>query len=193
LLGISTSFDFNTMTVLSQDFHLFLSNLNDRLLHFDKEWRLEQFSILNKFNQITHQPRIYFLCALGCFTSLITIQILGLSFISNLFAFIPIYSSFKAMRSGSTNDDEFWLTYWVVYGSFGLIESFLDVMLFWMPFYYILKITLLFFAFNPNTRGAEFIYKKILGPLFGTLENESRVIIEEIEEEEQEEYSKLRR
>lgn len=33
-----------------------------------------------------------------------------------------------------------WLTYWVVYGLFGLVEFFSDLLLSWFPFYYVGKV-----------------------------------------------------
>lgn len=33
-----------------------------------------------------------------------------------------------------------WLTYWVVYGLFGLAEFFSDLLLSWFPFYYAGKV-----------------------------------------------------
>jgi receptor expression-enhancing protein 5/6 len=102
--------------------------------------------------QVTKQPRIYIVLALAAVASLIIIQLLGLSFISNLFGFVPIYASFKALRSPEKEDDEFWLTYWVVYGSLGLFESFIDTVFFWMPFYFIAKSAFLVWAYAPQTK-----------------------------------------
>lgn len=33
-----------------------------------------------------------------------------------------------------------WLTYWVVYGLFGVVEFFSDLLLSWFPFYYVGKV-----------------------------------------------------
>ncbi|KAI4541272.1 hypothetical protein MG293_008414 [Ovis ammon polii] len=48
----------------------------------------------------------------------------------------PAYASIKAIESPSKEDDTVWLTYWVVYGLFGLAEFFSDLLLSWFPFYY---------------------------------------------------------
>lgn len=39
-----------------------------------------------------------------------------------------------------TADDTQWLTYWVVYAAFGIIEYFTDLILSWIPFYFLLKV-----------------------------------------------------
>lgn len=46
----------------------------------------------------------------------------------------------KAIESPNKDDDTVWLTYWVVYALFGLIEFFSDLLLFWFPFYYAGKV-----------------------------------------------------
>ncbi len=38
------------------------------------------------------------------------------------------------------DDDTQWLTYWVVYAAFGIIEYFTDLLLSWIPFYFLLKV-----------------------------------------------------
>lgn len=43
----------------------------------------------------------------------------------------PIYASFKAIESDDKTDDTQWLTYWVVYSTFSVIESFTDALIFW--------------------------------------------------------------
>ncbi len=45
----------------------------------------------------------------------------------------PTYMSFKAIESKGTDDDKLWLTYWVVFGFFNIIETFTDVILYWIP------------------------------------------------------------
>ena len=45
--------------------------------------------------------------------------------------------------------------YWVCYASFTVLEAFVDYILFWIPFYYALKIVFLMWLFLPTTRGAE--------------------------------------
>lgn len=72
---------------------------------------------------------------------------------SNLIGFVyPAYMSFKAIESEDKNDDTMWLTYWVVYSFFTIIEGFADVLLFWIPFYYAAKLAFLFWLFLPMTQ-----------------------------------------
>jgi len=46
----------------------------------------------------------------------------------------------KAIETQRKNDDTKWLTYWVVYSAFSLVEMITDIFLFWVPFYWFLKV-----------------------------------------------------
>lgn len=46
----------------------------------------------------------------------------------------------KAIESNVKEDDTQWLTYWVVYGLFSVLEAFSDIFLSWFPFYYVSKV-----------------------------------------------------
>lgn len=48
--------------------------------------------------------------------------------------------SCKAIESADKDDDTLWLTYWVVFAFFGVIEYFTDILLWWIPFYFFLKV-----------------------------------------------------
>ena len=53
---------------------------------------------------------------------------------------IFVVYSCKAIDSEEKDDDTQWLTYWVVYAAFGLIEYFTDILLSWIPFYFLGKV-----------------------------------------------------
>ena len=48
--------------------------------------------------------------------------------------------SIKAIESKEKDDDTKWLTYWVVYSVFHLMEFFADIFLFWIPLYWFFKV-----------------------------------------------------
>jgi receptor expression-enhancing protein 5/6 len=48
--------------------------------------------------------------------------------------------SIKAIESKEKDDDTKWLTYWVVYSTFHLLEFFADIFLFWIPLYWFFKV-----------------------------------------------------
>ena len=87
--------------------------------------------------------------------------------ITNVLGFVyPAYESIKAVESSGTDDDTKWLTYWVVYSTIIILENFTDYLLFWIPFYFFLKIGLLVWCMHPSYNGTSIIYNNVIRPLF---------------------------
>lgn len=76
----------------------------------------------------------------------------------------PAWMSFRAIESPGSEDDKLWLTYWVVYGAFSIVEYFVDIILFWVPFYYLLKFCFLLYLGLPCFKGAEVVYNVVIRP-----------------------------
>merc|ERR1712232_447818 len=74
----------------------------------------------------------------------------------------PAYKSFEATENRTKGEDTQWLIYWVVYGFFTLIETFVDFLLYWIPFFYAFKLAFLLWAMLPQTKGAKFLYDTFL-------------------------------
>jgi receptor expression-enhancing protein 5/6 len=55
----------------------------------------------------------------------------------------PVFMSFNALESNGLGDDLQWLTYWVVFGLFNMIDQFAGFVLYFILFYYVLKLAVL--------------------------------------------------
>jgi receptor expression-enhancing protein 5/6 len=106
--------------------------------------------------------------ALGAVALVFIFVVFGIGevFLTNLLGIIyPAYMSFKAIETAEKEDDRQWLTYWVVYGGFTIVDTVTDVLLFWVPFYHPIKLLILIFLAWPETRGAEIVYNRFIKSL----------------------------
>ena len=91
----------------------------------DEETR--EIEIVNKAANTLHVRRAYVVMGAGVFLFAFLFLGFGASFFSHLIGFLyPAYASFKAIESHGTQDDTQWLTYWVVFACFAMLESFSD-------------------------------------------------------------------
>ena len=84
----------------------------------------------------------------------------------------PAFMSFVALESDGEDDDKQWLTYWVVFGVFSILDQFAGIILALIPFYYVLKVALLIWMFHPASHGAITLYNNFILPLFKQYEKD---------------------
>ncbi|KAL2650655.1 hypothetical protein R1flu_018783 [Riccia fluitans] len=70
----------------------------------------------------------------------------------------PLYASIMAIESPFKEDDTQWLTYWVLYSLFSLVELCFDPVLSWIPMWYTFKLAAIGWLVLPQFRGAAFVY-----------------------------------
>jgi len=102
--------------------------------------------------------------------------------ITNLIGTIyPAYWTMKSIQS-QNDDDKYWLTYWVVFAFFSLIDVFSGFLMKLIPFYFIFKIIFLVWLFMPNTQGCYYIYYFVIVKLFKHVEKDIDEATEKIGE-----------
>ncbi|XP_025772099.1 receptor expression-enhancing protein 6 [Puma concolor] len=117
-----------------------MDGLRQRFEHFLEQRNLAA-EALRALEAKTGVDKRYLATGAATLLSLYLLFGFGASLLCNVIGFVyPAYASIKAIESPSKEDDTVWLTYWVVYGLFGLAEFFSDLLLSWFPFYYAGKV-----------------------------------------------------
>merc|ERR1712159_318792 len=126
---------------------------------------LDKIDAMQTLQDKSGVKKLYIAAGISLFVVIFILFGFGAGLLCNFVGFVyPAYASFKSLESQNTNDDRLWLTYWVVYSCFCLIEGFLEYVLFWVPFYYPIKLAFLCYLFLPQTKGAVQLYEKFLRP-----------------------------
>eukprot|EP00918_Siedleckia_nematoides_P079834 GHVU01174940.1.p1 GENE.GHVU01174940.1~~GHVU01174940.1.p1 ORF type:complete len:201 (-),score=33.02 GHVU01174940.1:2142-2744(-) len=122
--------------------------------------------ILEKIEKKTNVKRLHLVLGIAAVIALWLMVGYGAQFLCNFLGFLyPAYASVKAIESKGKDDDTKWLTYWVVYSTFSLVEFFTDIFLFWIPFYWLLKCMFLIYCMVPFPwNGSLTIYNRFIRP-----------------------------
>lgn len=129
----------------------------------DKE--LSKYPTLNNLEKTTQVPKAYAVIGVASLYFFAILFNLGGQLLTNVAGFVvPGYYSLEALFSPNKADDTQWLTYWVVFASFTVMESFVSIV-YWFPFYFIFKFAFLLWLYLPMFRGAEFIFRSFMTPM----------------------------
>ncbi|KAK4164884.1 TB2/DP1, HVA22 family-domain-containing protein [Cladorrhinum sp. PSN259] len=131
----------------------------------DKE--LSKYPVLNNLEKQTSVPKAHAVIGLVTLYFFLIVFNLGGQLLTNIAGFaIPGYYSLGALFSANQHDDTQWLTYWVVFSFFTVLESLVSVV-YWVPFYYTFKFVFLLWLSLPTFKGAEVIFRSFFVPAFG--------------------------
>jgi len=122
----------------------------------------------------THVRKEYFVCGFLVLMAATVLYGLGIASLCQLVGFAyPAFKSFQAIETKARGDDTQWLVYWVIFAFFQIIEVFIDLLIYWIPFYYAFKLAFLLWLMLPQTKGATFMYDAFLKDFLK--KNESRI------------------
>ncbi|KAK5779477.1 hypothetical protein RI543_003368 [Arxiozyma heterogenica] len=91
--------------------------------------------------------------------------------LSNFVGFIiPTINSIKALKTrNDQSDDQFWLSYWIIFGFLNVVEFWSSTILYLVPFYWVLKVLFLLLISVPSTGGCQWVYSRIIEPSYDQL------------------------
>ncbi|KAB5575778.1 TB2/DP1, HVA22 family-domain-containing protein [Coniochaeta sp. 2T2.1] len=129
--------------------------------------QLSRYPALANLERQTGVPKTYAVIGLATLYFFFIVFNLGGQLLTNFAGFvIPGYYSLEALFTTSKHDDTQWLTYWVVFALFTVIESLISVV-YWFPFYYTFKFVFLLWLSLPAFKGADLIFRSFLSPTLG--------------------------
>ena len=90
---------------------------------------------------------------------------------------LPIFASYKALRTSDQAQLTPWLIYWVVLSIFLLVESWTVFIVGWFPFYSWIRLFVLSYLVLPQTQGAKSLYFNYVEPFIASHEKQIEVFI----------------
>lgn len=72
----------------------------------------------------------------------------------------PFYGTLSTIESKKFKKN--WLIYWVLVGMISILETVVHIIVYWIPFYYPLKVVFLVWAMHPKYEGATLVYDMFL-------------------------------
>ena len=127
--------------------------------------------LVKKASQATGQPHHLIVFAIAVVLILSCLSPPGQWICSVVFTFLlPAYLSYKAIESSDHQDDQKWLTYWIVFAFNYCFEDVIFGLLFWVPMLSLIRTAFLVYLFVSKDKGTEFVFKAYVRPAFSKVE-----------------------
>ena len=89
------------------------------------------------------------------------------SIITNLVGTLyPAFWTIKSLEQNIVEEQKKWLTYWVVFGSFIILDMSSVIISKFIPIYFVLKILFLIWLFMPGSNGCTIVYYLVVKKIF---------------------------
>ena len=101
--------------------------------------------------------------AIGAVLLLILMMIQGWTIlVTSVAVMYPAFKSLKAIETKEADDDKRWLSYWIVYGTLNLAETFFGFVFYFIPYWDWLRLGFFIWLLLPNFDGSTIIYQKVI-------------------------------
>lgn len=130
-------------------------------------YELGKYPIFGELEKRVNLPKSYLAIGFVSFYFvLVYLNVGGIGqFLANLASvIIPGYYSLVALETAGKGDDTQFLTYWVVYAFFTIIETWSGFIVFWIPAYWLFKTLLFLWLGLPSFSGARYVYSSVIQP-----------------------------
>ncbi|VDN03003.1 unnamed protein product [Thelazia callipaeda] len=122
--------------------------------------------------------REHFACGIAAIAAAYLMIGVEAGFVCNLICFsYPAYKSFQKVDSQSTDNVLKWLLYWVIFGTFTVLDRFASDINRHLPIYWLFKCIFCIYLFLPQTDGANRFRNNVLAPIFKILNRKPREIV----------------
>ena len=119
--------------------------------------------------------------AAGAVLSIVTLCVFGATILTLAITVLyPAAKSIQALETQSTDDDKEWLTYWIIFGIFTLLDDFAGFLLSMIPYYFWIKLAFFVYLLAPMTKGSQTIYNTVVKPLLDQYKDKIEGLISDI-------------
>ena len=146
--------------------------------------------IMNSIKEKTGIDGIYVIVFLSICVLFVYLGIFGSLITSLVGTLYPGFSTIKSIQKNTRKKE--WLTYWVVFGSFLIFDMFSNIIVKFIPFYFVLKILFLIWMFIPGSNGCKLVYEFLISKIMKPLEEFFDMFFKEYKEVQQEIVDKAR-
>ena len=118
-----------------------------------------------KLADMTNVPIIFFPIGLvSICVVLVALNVFSAPLVTLVSVAYPAFKSCLALETEAVDDDKQWLTYWMVFGLFTMVDQSFGFVLHYLPFYFLIKLFIMIWLQNPVAQGALVVYTTLVQP-----------------------------